>query len=178
MWKVLWLACLTPMPYWGWVLRPSPPNTLTTHTRPSGERYMRWVEWRALWEVWYLYHHYSACTGVERLNHIQCHFTLFCILGIRLRMFIFIHGHMRPQSASIQIALSVYMFLCVSGTSGYSPWSAWSGIGGGGIWQRHRPGWFPGQVYMHSSCLFVCVPMLNLTLSPFICQLSWPPSGK
>lgn len=59
----------------------------------------------------------------------------------------------RLQTASIQAPLSVVMSLCVYLTSGYCPWSTWSRVGGWGIWQRPRQGWFLGQVHMHNSCL-------------------------
>lgn len=44
------------------------------------------------------------------------------------------------------------MSLFVFRTSGYCPWSTWSRVGGWGIWQRPRQGWFLGQVHMHNSC--------------------------
>lgn len=152
------------MPYWELALRRSPPSTLTTQTHPSGKSYMRYEE----------VFNGAGGTGVGRLNHVSFHFvlylrdwTVYSAVNVHVS-----HDHMRPQPASIQIPLSVFMSLCVSGTSGHSPWSAWSRVGGGGLWQRPRPGWFPGQVHMHFHVS--CVPMLNLALSPFICQLSWP----
>lgn len=53
-------------------------------------------------------------------------------------------------------ALSIFMSLlvwclsfgvceCVC-VSGYCPWSTWSGVGSGSVWQRPRPGWLPGEV--------------------------------
>lgn len=54
-------------------------------------------------------------------DSIIYHATCSVFEGLELGMFIFIHGSIGPQPASIQIPLSVLMSLYVSGTSGYSP---------------------------------------------------------
>lgn len=36
--------------------------------------------------------------------------------------------------------------MCMCGSSGHCPWSAWTGVGSGGVWQRPWPGWLPGEV--------------------------------
>lgn len=154
------------MPYWELALRRSPPSTLTTQTHPSGKSYMRYEE----------VFNGAGGTGVGRLNHVSLHFvlylrdwTVYSAVNVHVS-----HDHMRPQPASIQIPLSVFMSLCVSGTSGHSPWSAWSRVGGGGLWQRPRPGWFPGQVHMHSSCLlcaYVESCIVTFHLSTFMTSL-------
>lgn len=42
--------------------------------------------------------------------------------------------------------LFFFFLMCMCGLSGHCPWSAWTGIGGGGVWQRPWPGWLPGEV--------------------------------
>lgn len=122
---------------------------------------------RVLWCRWY-----------RRWNTLS--FPFYFVLYLRdwtlrvLGMSIFIHGNMRPQPASIQVPVSLHVLVCVSGTSGHCPWSAWSRVGGGGLWQRPRPGWFPGQVHMNSSCLlcaYVESHIVAFHLSPFMA--SW-----
>lgn len=139
-------------------------------------------KWEEMYEVRRVESFMESCViitlDVQVLeDSIMYHFNLFCIWWIRLLQcwecsFSFMVTRLQP--ASTQIPLSVFIYLCVSDASGHSPWSAWSGVGGGGIWQRHRPGWFPGQVHMHSSCLlcaYVESRIVTFHLSPFM--FSW-----
>lgn len=54
-------------------------------------------------------------TGFGGLNHVSFHFVLYLrVWTVRvLGMSIFIHGHMRPQPASIQIPVSLHVLMCV-----------------------------------------------------------------
>lgn len=47
-----------------------------------------------------------------------------------------------------------FMWVCVY-VSGDCPWSTWSGVGSGSIWQRPRPGWLPGEVAYSVSFVIV-----------------------
>lgn len=121
---------------------------------------------RVLWCRWY-----------RRWNTQS--FPFYFVLYLRdwtlrvLGMSIFIHGNMRPQPASIQVPVSLHVLVCVClvrqvivhevpgqelEVEVYDKDPDQDDFLGRYIWIVHVS----------------CVPMLNLTLSPFICHLSWP----
>lgn len=56
---------------------------------------------------------------------------------------------------SVVCVLCICPFMCVCVcVSGDCPWSTWSGVGSGSIWQRPRPGWLPGEVAYSFSFIY------------------------
>lgn len=70
---------------------------------------------------------------------------------------------------------SIYVRVCVC-VSGDCPWSTWSGVGSGSVWQRPRPGWLPGEVAysLSSNALSVFLSrhfhLCCFQVGPWFCQ--------
>ena len=77
----------------------------------------------------------------------------------------------------VHLCVCVCVYVCMSGDC---PWSTWSGVGSGSVWQRPRPGWLPGEVaYSFSPYVISMFFTWNLHLcychvGPWFCLLCSP----